>query len=384
MMNPRVTSLNRSSTLKITALTKKLKKEGKDVVNFAAGEPDFDTPDFIKQGAKEAIDSGFTKYTPSTGILDLKQSLAEKLNNENSLSVGPGNIIVTTGAKYSLFVAIFGLLSPGDEVILPAPFWVSYPEMIKLAGATVKKLSTTKENDFKILPDDLKAAITSKTKLLILNYPANPTGATYSREELEAIWEIVKGKDIFVLSDEIYEKLLYDGQTHVSFASLAGADKQTLTVNGFSKSSAMTGWRLGYLVGPQDFISEVTKIVDHTTSCACSVSQKAALAALKDKKWQTDMVKEFELRRNLLFGGLTECDKITPVKPKGAFYMFCDITETGLSSFDFCSQLLNKELVSCIPADGFGAEGFVRMSFATSTESIQKGIDRIKKFVSEL
>ena len=384
MVNPRVSSLNKSSTLKITALTKKLKREGEDVVNFAAGEPDFDTPPFIKQAGKDAIDEGFTKYTPSAGSIDLRNIIAKKLKEENNLAVSDKNILVTSGAKYSLFVAICLLTEPGDEIIVPSPYWVSYPEMIKLAGGQVKFLKTSKQNNFKINTDELKKFITSKTKLLILNYPANPTGVTYSEQELKDIYEIVKNNNIFVLSDEIYEKLLYDGRKHVSFASLPGALKTTFTVNGFSKSFSMTGWRLGYLVGDESLIFEASKIIDHTTSCACAISQKAAIAAFEDKQWQEEMRAEFQARRDLLWQGLDSSGKVIPLKSEGTFYMFCDITKTGLTSMDFCSQLLEKHLVSCIPADGFGAEGFIRASFATSREDIQKGIERIKQFVSEI
>lgn len=385
MINPRVQSLQKSSTLKITALTKKLKKEGKDVVNFAAGEPDFDTPSFIKEAAKKAIDNGFTKYTPSAGMVELREAIAHKLNSENKISCGPNNIIVTSGAKYALFAAIFTLLDEKDEILLPAPYWVSYPEMIKLTGATLKIINCKKENNFKLQKEELKKALTNKTKLLILNYPSNPSGITYLAQELKEFYEIIKDRNIFVLSDEIYEKLIYDEIDHVSFASLSGAYKTTVTVNGFSKSFSMTGWRLGYLAADEEVIAQASKIIDHTTSCASSISQAAGLAALQyGRGWEEKIRKEFQYRRDILWEGLNKSSELTPIRSQGTFYMFCDISKTGLSSFDFASRLLEKQLVSVIPGDAFGAEGFVRFSFATSQEQIHKGIERIRDFLQEL
>lgn len=376
--------MSSSSTLKITALTKKLIKEGKDVVNFAAGEPDFDTPLFIKEKAKLAIDQGSTKYTPSAGTNEIREAICRKLKEENNIPCEASNIIVTSGAKYAIFSSMVAFLEKGDEVLIPAPFWVSYPEMAKLCGAKIKIIKTKAKDAFKLNADLLSRAISQKTKLLILNYPSNPTGATYSREELQAIYDVVKDKNIIVLSDEIYEILTYDGAKHISFASIGDAHKFTVTVNGFSKSFSMTGWRLGYLEAASNYIESISKIIDHTTSCASSVSQAAGLAAIEDKKWPQTMRQEFENRRNMLYNGLSSLKKIKPFKPSGTFYMFCDIKKSGLSSVDFSSQLLDRHLVSTIPADSFGAEGFVRLSFATSTEDITKGIERIKAFTSSL
>jgi len=385
MINPQVSALNSSSTLKLTALTRKLKKEGKDVVNFTAGEPDFDTPDFIKKAAKEAIDAGFTKYTPSAGALELREAIVKKLKEDNGLTYTANDIIVTSGAKYAIYIAMLTALDQGGEVILPEPYWVSYPEMICLCHGKVKFLPARAETGFKINIKDLEKAVTAKTRMLVMNYPCNPTGVTYTRGELLPIAQLAVKKNFYVLSDEIYEKLIYDGLKHISFAALPDTHKITLTVNGFSKSSAMTGWRLGYLAGPTEFIAQASKVADHTTSCASSISQKAGLAALTDKSWQEAMRKEFEKRRNFLFKGLSACgEKLTPFNPQGAFYMFCDIRKTGLKSGQFCAQLLEKYLVSCIPADSFGAEGYIRLSFATSMEDIEKGVTRIRKFLGEL
>ncbi|MCK4912794.1 MAG: pyridoxal phosphate-dependent aminotransferase [Candidatus Omnitrophica bacterium] len=384
MINPQVSLLNKSATLKITALTKKLIKEGKDVVNFAGGEPDFDTPLFIKEEAKSAIDKGLTKYTPSAGRIGLKEAIAAKLNQENNIKASASNVIVTSGAKYSIFVAMFSVLAPGDEVIIPSPYWVSYPEMVKLTSAKTVILPTQRANDFKIDPIELEKVITSKTKLLILNYPCNPTGVTYTKAELEAILKVVKEKNVLVLSDEIYEALVYDGREHTSFASLPGALESTITINGFSKTFSMTGWRIGYLVADENITNQASKIIDHTTSCASSISQSAALAALSNKDWQKEIRSKFQERRDLIWEGLSKFPELKPIKPQGTFYLFCDIRGSGLGSFDFATQLLEQFLTSCIPADPFGQEGYIRCSFSTSLEQITKGVNRIGEFLNSL
>ncbi len=375
-----------STTLTLTSLAKRLKREGKDVVNFASGEPDFDTPSFIKEKAREALDRGFTKYTPSSGIPELKEAIVKKLKEENNLFYHPDQILITTGAKFAVFVAVLGLINPGDEVILFSPYWVSYPEMIKIARGKIKVFHT-QENGFKIDPDRLRDFITDSTKVIILNYPANPTGVTYTKEELEAIWKVIRGKGIYVISDEIYEKILFDGIKHVSFASLdEEALARTITINGFSKSFSMTGWRIGYLAGPKELIKEFKKIIDHTTSCPNSIAQYACLSAFSEegKRWQEEVRQEFERRRELLYSKLKEIDKLTPLKPQGTFYLFCDIRETGISCMGFSSRLLEKYYVATIPSLGFGIEGFLRLSFSTDKESILKGVERIKSFISEL
>lgn len=384
MINYRVSSLNKSTTLKITALTKKLIKEGKDVVNFAAGEPDFDTPDYIKEAAIKAIKEGFTKYTPSAGTPELREQIAKKLRDDNGLEFSGDNVIVTAGAKYALFAAILTLMNLDDEAIIPAPYWVSYPEMVNLAAGQSKFLFTSQENNFKIKIQDLEKAITPKTKVLFLNYPNNPSGAVYSYPELNAIYDLIRNKNIFVISDEIYEALTYDDHKHISFASIGDARKFTVTINGFSKAFSMTGWRVGYLAAEDYIIKEASKIIDHTTSCASSVSQKAALAALSDKKWPVEIKKEFQKRRDLLWKGLSESNLLSVIRPEGTFYMFCDVRKTGLSSFEFATRLLEESLVSCVPADAFGQEGFIRFSFATGLENIEKGINRIKEFLNKI
>ncbi|MDD3295949.1 MAG: pyridoxal phosphate-dependent aminotransferase [Candidatus Omnitrophica bacterium] len=383
MINPLVSSLNKSATLKITALTKKLIRDGRDVVNLAAGEPDFDTPEFIKQAAIEAIRKGFTKYTPSAGMLELREAIAGKCRQENSFKANSENVIVTSGAKYAIFAAIIALAGEGSEVIVPSPYWVSYPEMIKLSGSKMVPLVCPKEKGFKINPAALDKAITGKTSLLILNYPANPTGVTYSKQELEGIYEVVKKRKISVISDEIYEALVYDGRKHTSFASFPGADAFTVTVGGFSKTFSMTGWRMGYLVAPAQMVSEISKIIDHTTSCASSISQKGALAVFGNTEWPEYIKNEFQKRRDLLWEGLAAIPGLQPIKTQGTFYMFCGVKGTGMSSVDFATRLLDEQMVSCIPADSFNQPDYIRFSFSTSLEQISKGIDRIKAFLKK-
>ncbi len=385
VLNVRLLSINKSPTLRLTSLAKQLKAEGKDIVNFSAGEPDFDTPRFIKDAAKAALDKGITKYTPSTGLFELKEAIARKFNSENRISYSAENIIVTSGAKFAVFLAISSLVNDDEEVIIPSPYWVSYPEMVKLARGKIKILPTRKENNFKIIPADLKSAINKKSKILILNYPVNPTGITYTRDELEAIWKVIEESNIFVLSDEIYEKILFDDREHISFASLAGALQRTITINGFSKSHSMTGWRIGFMAGPREIIREVSRIVDNTTSCPNSLAQMAAIGALNNNKEWFEFIKNtFQERRDLIYNGLRECKKIVPLKPQGTFYQFCGISDTNLSSFEFSSRILNEQLVAIIPSEGFGIEKYLRISFAVSRENIEKGIARIKKFGSNL
>ncbi|MCD6229091.1 MAG: pyridoxal phosphate-dependent aminotransferase [Candidatus Omnitrophica bacterium] len=377
--------VNKSPTLTLTSLAKKLKREGKDVVNFAGGEPDFDTPEFIKEAAKEALKEGFTKYTPSTGIPQLKKAIAKKINEENGFSCNEENIIVTAGAKFAIFISLFALLNPQEEVIIPSPYWVSYPEMVKLAGGKVKILPAQEEENFKINPSKLKALITSKTKILILNYPNNPTGITYTKEELEEIAQIIRDSPLFVLSDEVYEKILFDNLTHTSFASLEGVREKTITINSFSKSFSMTGWRIGFMVAPKKIVEEASKIVDHTTSCPNSLAQAAAVKALENNRdWYNFIKDTFQKKRDLIYEKLLECPKLKLIKPQGTFYLFCNIKSTHLNSLEFSSKLLTQYLVAVIPSTGFGEDGYIRVSFATNEENILKGTQRIKEFLAKI
>jgi aspartate aminotransferase len=379
----RLEKVNPSSTLAITSKAKKLKADGFDVVSLAAGEPDFDTPDFIKDAAFEAIKSGFTKYTPTTGIPELKKLISAKLKNENSLVYSPEQIVVSCGAKHSIFNALFALINPKDEVLIPLPYWVSYPEMVHLCQGTPRFIKTEASNNFKITIPKLKEQISSKTKVLILNSPSNPTGCVYSEDELRQIAQVCVENKIFVISDEIYEKLIFDGLKHFSIGSFNDdIASLAITVNGLSKSYSMTGWRIGYLAAPLDIAEAVSRFQDHSTSNPNSVAQKASVAALSySGDFFSKVVKEFEARRNYCIGRLNSMPGIKPVMPQGAFYIFCDITKTKLKSGEFAEGLLDKKYVGLIPGDGFGMDNYVRMSFATSMEQLEKGMDRLESFL---
>lgn len=383
----RLKKINPSSTLAITSKAKKLKSEGYEVVNFAAGEPDFDTPDFIKEAAIKAIKEGFTKYTPTTGIPELKKAIVEKFKQDNRIEYNPEAIIVSCGAKQSIFNILMTLVDFDDEVIIPSPYWVSYPEMVNLCGGRPIFLETKPENNFKLRPKDLEKIISPKTKVLILNSPGNPSGCVYEEAELKEIALICAKKKIFVISDEIYEKLIYDNKKHISIASL-GKDiyEITFTVNGVSKAYAMTGWRIGYAAGPQEIIEAMAKLQDHSTSNPTSISQKAALAALLkvDENFSEKMRLEFQRRRDYALARLIKMKKINFVKPQGAFYIFCDIAKTKLDSLTFASRLLEEEKVAVIPGKGFGRDDYIRISFATSLEEIEKGMDRLEKWLTKI
>ncbi|MFH1355185.1 MAG: pyridoxal phosphate-dependent aminotransferase [Candidatus Omnitrophota bacterium] len=381
----RLNAINPSQTLAITSAAKKLKKEGKDIVNLAAGEPDFDTPDFIKEKAHQAIKDGFTKYTPTAGIPELKEAICRKFKKDNSIIYSPSQIVVSNGAKHSIFNALFALIDAGDEVLIASPYWVSYPEMVNLCQGIPRLIKTTAENDFKINAKELEKYITPKTKLLILNSPSNPTGAIYNKEELENIAKICVERKLFVISDEIYEKLIYDNLEHISIASLNNdIYGLTITVNGLSKSFSMTGWRIGYLAAPPDIVEAISNIQSHTTSNPVSISQKAALAGFETgDEFSRFICKEFWKRRDYVVSRLKEMNKLSYVIPKGAFYIFCNISKTGLDSLTFSKRLLDEMLVSVIPGEAFGWDDYVRISFATNIEQLTKGMDRLKEWLQK-
>ena len=385
-LSERLKKINPSSTLAITSKAKKLKSEGYDIINFAAGEPDFDTPDFIKDAAVEAIKKGFTKYTPTTGTPELKKIICEKFKKDNGLDYSPNQVVVSCGAKHSIFNALFVLVNRGDEVLIPSPYWVSYPEMVNLCEGAPRFIKTRAENNFKLTPKELEKQISPKAKILILNSPSNPTGCVYNERELKEIAKICVSEKIFVVSDEIYEKIIFDKQKHVSIASFnKDIYDLTITVNGVSKSFSMTGWRIGYLAGPTDIIEAISRLQDHSTSNPTSISQRAAEAALSAKdNFCNDIAKEFEKRRDYLVSRLKSMKKISYVLPEGAFYMFCDISKTGLDSTAFAERLLNEAHVSLIPGKGFGADDYIRISYATSTEQLAKGMDRLQDWLSKL
>ena len=382
----RLKKINPSSTLAITSKAKKLKSEGKDIVTFAAGEPDFDTPDFIKQAAIEALNSGFTKYTPTTGTPELKKLICQKFKKDNSLEYAPGQIIVSNGAKHSIYNALMVLLNRADEVLIPLPYWVSYPEMVNLCEGTPRFIKTSAANNFKISVTDLKKHLTPKTKVLIINSPSNPAGSVYSRVELEEIAKVCVSKNIFVISDEIYEKIIFDGIKHESIASFnKDIYDLTITVNGLSKSHSMTGWRIGYLGAPGDIANAISNLQDHSTSNPNSIAQKAATAALSaPEDFTLGLCREFQKRRDYLASRLREIEKLSFTLPQGAFYMFCNISKTGLDSMEFARRLLDEKYVSVIPGGSFGMDDYIRISFATSMDELKKGIDRIKEWVEQL
>ncbi len=385
-ISARAAQLTPSLTLSIDSKAKAMKAEGIDVCGFGAGEPDFDTPEHIKAATVAALEAGFTKYTPSSGIPELRQAIAEKLQADNQLNYRASQIVVSNGAKHSCYNAILATCQPGDEVIIPSPYWVSYPDMVKLAGAEPVIVPTTERNSWKLRAEDFENAMTPRTKMLILNSPGNPSGSVYTREELQAIVEVATEEDIYILSDEIYEKLVYEGAEHVSTASISKeAYDLTLTVNGFSKAYAMTGWRLGYLAAPEAVAKAVDSIQSHSTSNPCSFAQRGALAALKgDQQPLQDMHDEFDMRRNYMFDRITKIPNITAVKPQGAFYILVNISQLGLTSQNFADRLLSKANVAVVPGAAFGDDRTIRLSYATSIDVIKKGLDRFQDFCRTL
>src|SRR6478752_559031 len=385
-ISARAAQLSPSLTLSIDSKAKAMKAEGIDVCGFGAGEPDFDTPDHIKAAAIQALEAGFTKYTPSAGLPELRQAISEKLEADNQLSYRPSQVVVSGGAKHSCYNAILATCQPGDEVLIPSPYWVSYPDMVRLAGAEPVIVPTTERNGWKMRASDFENAMTPRTKMLILNTPGNPSGSVYTREELEGIVEVAAEEDIYILSDEIYEKLVYDGAEHVSVASLSKqAYDLTITVNGFSKSYAMTGWRLGYMGAPEAIARAVDSIQSHSTSNPCSFAQKGAIAALKgDQQPLSDMRDEFDMRRNYMYDRISKIANITAVKPQGAFYVLVNISQLGLNSQNFSDRLLSKANVAVIPGAAFGDDRTIRLSYATSIDVIKKGLDRFQDFCRTL
>jgi aspartate aminotransferase len=385
-ISERAAQLTPSLTLSIDSKAKAMKAEGLDVCGFGAGEPDSDTPEHIKRAAIEALEAGFTKYTPNAGIPELRQAIADKLAADNGLNYRAGQIVVSNGAKHACYNAILATCQPGDEVIIPAPYWVSYPDMVRLVGAEPVIVPTSERNAWKMRPEDFENAMTPRTKMLIMNTPGNPTGSVYTREELEAIVNVAAEEDIYVLSDEIYEKLVYDDAKHVSIGSLSKeAYDLTITVNGFSKSYAMTGWRLGYLAAPDAVARAVDSIQSHTSSNPSSFSQYGALAALKgDQQPLADMREEFEMRRNYMFDRISKISNVTAIKPQGAFYILVNISQLGLTSQNFADRLLSKANVAVVPGAAFGDDRTVRFSYATSLDVIKKGLDRFQDFCRTL
>lgn len=376
-------SIQPSQTLSITSAARKMIDEGQDIASFGAGEPDFDTPQFIKDAAIEALNDGKTKYTPATGIPELKEAIREKLMLENNLEYSQSEISVNCGAKHSCYNAILACCDPGDEVVIPGPYWTSYPEMVRLAGAEPYIVETKPENGWKMTAEEFEDSISGLTKMVILNSPNNPTGAVYSKEELEKIVEVAASEDIIILSDEIYEKLIYNDREHVSTASVnEEAKRLTVTINGFSKVYSMTGWRLGYTAAPKKIASAIASIQSHTTSNPCSFAQYGALAAITSENQNLikDMVEEYDMRRQYMFSRLQSISNIKVVEPEGAFYFLVDTSAFGLSSPNVTEKLLSRYQVAAIPGCAFGNDQSIRLSYATGLDVIKKGLDSFEDF----
>ncbi|MBS5023682.1 MAG: pyridoxal phosphate-dependent aminotransferase [Firmicutes bacterium] len=391
----RMSAISPSLTLAITAKAKAMKAAGEPVVSFGVGEPDFNTPKNIIDAAKAALDKGYTKYTPSSGLLPLRKAICEKFKKDNGLDYDPSQIIVSDGAKHSIFNACFALIEEGDEVIIPAPYWLTYPEVVKVCGGVPVYLECRKEDKFKFTPARLAAAITPKTKMLIFNSPSNPTGAVYTEEEVRAIAKVCEEKEIFVLSDEIYEKLCYDGVKPFSVAACSEKMKElTVTVNGVSKTYAMTGWRVGYLAAPKDVAKAIDSFQSHATSNACSISQYAAIEALASPAEEVQkMVDVFAERREKMLARIEKIDGVSAVEPYGAFYVMLVIGDLYGKSYKgkkidgsiaFSDALLEAEKVATVPGISFGADDCLRLSYSLSSEDIEEGLNRIERFVSQL
>jgi len=387
MLTNRINTLSESITIAITALAQELKAEGKDILSFSAGEPDFGTPQVIKDAAIDAINNNFTKYTAVDGIAALKAAIVTKLQRDNGLTYAPNQIIVSNGAKHSLFNLFSATIEEGDEVIIPAPYWVTYPELVRYCGGTVVEIKTNDVSGFKITPEQLKAALTPKSKMLVLTTPSNPTGSIYSKEELTALAKVLEGTDVIVASDEMYEKLIYDGTFTSAAAVSQDMFERTVTINGLSKSVAMTGWRFGYMAAHDTALIQATKkLQSQSTSNINSITQMAAIAGL-DGSADADiemMRKEFIIRRDEAVKLFNEIDGLSVLKPDGAFYLFVNIKEVSNDSLKFAKDLLASKEVAVVPGVGFGSEGYFRFSFATDIESIKIGIKRIAEFVEEL
>ena len=391
ILSARILNLTESATLEMTRLSRELQGQGIDIINLSIGEPDFNTPDFVKQGAIEAIHNNITKYPPVPGLAPVREAISKKLKRDNQLEYKPSQIVVSNGAKQSLSNVFFCLLNPGDEIIVPAPYWVSYTEMIKLAGGDIKLIVAGIEADFKVTPDQIAAAITPRTKALLINSPSNPTGSVYSFAEMKAIAEVIaKHPDLVVISDEIYEHILFEG-SHVSLASFPEIKNQVVIINGVSKGYSMTGWRIGYLAAPQFIADACTKLQGQFTSGAGSISQMAAAAAVSADPNQVPelkiMVAAFKERRDLLVGMMQEIDGVKTNLPKGAFYLFPDVSSffgktdgTTLvnDSTQLCTYLLEKAHVALVPGEAFGDPNCIRVSYATSKELLVEAVNRIK------
>lgn len=389
-----VSSITESRTLQVTSLIKKLKAEGHNVLTFSAGEPDFPTPDFICEAGIKAIKDGITKYTNAEGSPELIKAICKKFENENNVKYNPDQIVVSSGAKHSIYNTLVAVCNPGDEVIIQSPYWVSYPEMIKLVSAVPVIIPTTIENGFKITPEQLQKAITSQTKAIILNSPSNPSGAVYTEDEQRALADVLKDKDIIIITDEIYEKLIYDGAKHFSIASIPEVYDKVVTINGMSKAFSMTGWRIGYLGANKELAKLIKNYQSHAVSHPSTISMAASVAALEmDPQIVENMRKKFEERRDFLYEKLSKIDGLKLFKPTGAFYLFFDVSafygkeyngQKITDSTSFCSYVLNEGKIGIVPGEAFGDDNCVRMSFAYSNEDLEEGAKRLSEALGKL
>ncbi|MEJ6567293.1 MAG: pyridoxal phosphate-dependent aminotransferase [Akkermansiaceae bacterium] len=383
-ISSRIQSVSPSLTLAVTNQAKALRAAGEEVYGLAGGEPDCDTPDFIKQAAYTALTEGKTKYTPAAGIPELREAISEKLKTQNEVEYEPKQICVTSGAKQACFNAILSVVEEGDEVIIPAPYWVSYPEMVKMAGGVPVIVETKESNKWKITAGEFEEAMSPRTKMIILNTPGNPTGSVYSKSEIEAVVEVASYEDIVILADEIYEHLVYGEEKHVSVASVnEDAYNLTITVNGFSKSHSMTGWRIGYTAAPIALAEALVKIQSHTSSNATTFAQYGALAALKDpesEEFIDNLRGEYDVRRQFMLARLKTIPNVSVVEPKGAFYFFVNCTELGLKSGNLCDKLLTRYKVAAVPGVAFGHDMGVRLSYCTTLDVLNEGVTRFEEF----
>ena len=383
MLSDRIKRVKPSATLEITARAKALRAQGREIISFGAGEPDFDTPQHIKQELYRAVKEGFVYYTPAAGIPELRSAVAEKLEKENGISCDPeGEVIITPGAKMALYEAIMALVNPGDEVVIPSPWWVSYVPMVQLADGKPVFVPTYEEDEFRLLAEAVAEKVTRRTKLLILNSPNNPTGAVLSRQDLEGIAEVCRDHDLRVISDEIYEYIIYDGEEHVSIASLDGMKERVVTVNGLSKAYSMTGWRVGYAAGPAEVIKAMTRLQAHSVSNVTSFVQKASVAALKGPREEVERMRlAFDERRQVMVNELRKIPDVSCVMPKGAFYAFANFSAYEKDSFRLANYLLEEAGVAVVPGAAFGeeGEGYIRLSYATGMDNIRAGMERIRQ-----
>lgn len=388
------TEVRASTTMAIDSLYKQMKAEGQDVIGFAAGEPDFPTPDHIKEAAFQAIRENFTRYTPASGTLELKEAVCARMKSDHGLEYAPSQVVISSGAKHVVYLALRALVDPGDEVILPTPAWVSYYELIRMVGGTPVMVAATEAEEFKLSPEKLEQAITDKTKAIVLNNPSNPTGMVYDAEQLKALADVCVKHDLYIISDEIYSNLVYDGKPFTSVASLGEEVKErTILINGVSKSYAMTGWRIGYALARPDIAKIMSNYVSHSTGSPCAISQKAALAGLTASQEKVaEMKKAFEERRNYMVERMNAIEGVSCIQPEGAFYVMMNIEKllgstiggTRIQSADdFATAFLKQGLVAVVPGDGFEAPGFVRWSYATSMENIKEGLDRLERFLAQ-